>query len=354
VNRTIVFCALWLVVGCKEEPVEGDFAPRSTGARDAGTASGSETRARDGGAASGSAGGARSGTQPILDAGSPAGSAGGSAPTDSRFDADELYIIGQRMESSCYFGVANIESRDHAVAGLGCDAALDRAQINPATGDLLYFHKNEKAVRAFRCDNGCKEWLASDLGVRDMSNDPIIETPACEQGLELTGFRVSAEGDVHPLCDHDLYFPNGHNSGLGAAVVGHGFMYAVGELVNLADGTSTSLTGFEATGNKLAARTSDTGFLVAFAERNESEPATLWEVDTSGRARKLGTYPSLPAGSVTTGNPVLDVDGAIVQPARNADGDFAFYRRDLNGSGEAEPAFTGTLATVSSQLVTGP
>ena len=88
--------------------------------------------------------------------------------------------------------------------------------------------------------------------------------------------------------------------------------------------------------------------------REDSDPATLWEIDTSGAAKKLGIYPSFPDGWVSTGSPVLDVDGTLYYPAQTADTDFAFYRFDVNGSGEAKPAFTGTFASVKSALVTGP
>ena len=170
-NRNFVLFALWLVIGCKDDPDDAGFAPHRMAARDAGTASGSAGGTR-------SAAGSTHDAGPSGGAGGGSGSSSGSAPTDSHFDADEMYIIGEHMAFSCVFGVANIETREHAVSGLDCAAEIDRAQINPATGDLLYFDREAQVIRAFRCDNGCKEFLAGDVAIhRDKYNDPIIETP---------------------------------------------------------------------------------------------------------------------------------------------------------------------------------
>lgn len=333
-----------------------------------------------GGAGGNGATGGTVGTGGAGGAGATAGTSGGTAgtpvsdaslpPRCSRelmtdlFDPGEVYVTLTARRGVCGGAIVHWNCPEVAVAGFPCDVngnvANSESQIRPTEGRLLF--RAAGALREFRCD-ACPYVAGTDWPADPLANDIVVPTGCVPSDAAAIAprFLVAPSGLVLFECDGfwrdalgQIYPANLVHLGYG------GVALTTTEFVDLSTGHSTPITGLPRgiAFSRIRAVFPDKFWVVQSS--SPSPETTLWQIDSTGVATTLGTYPQLPpyVAMVDGREGALDKDGALYEfgtsqpPLRET----LILRREV--AGRSDVVYTGRSSFELNEgpagLLTGP
>lgn len=296
-----------LLVGCGPEhpPFLGDVSDKSV--PNGGVAAGGKSP--QGGEATEAQGGETQGGEAT--AGSATSGSAARPPIDvgsATFDAAQVYLV-TRLVNSPYLVLSPTSDLEQFTLGISSLFSSCRMQLQ---GDQLVYQEAYGPLRRFSPDvaGSPARKTITISGEELANNDPLVDTPACEEG-EVDDFHTDPQGTLVYSCVGEPYlWYSGEelvtddvfrvwalgNDGLaildpkdgqGAHVraLAGGERFRVPELDERGDFLS-----------EFAFRAHGDGFHAAAVRTGDGShtPAELWEISNTGVVNVLGTYPALP------------------------------------------------------------
>lgn len=292
------------------------------------------------------------------------GGFGGSPLTSDFLDYTQVYLAGTVEEGSCgRDAIAHLSEPDAGVTGFDCYFDGETAQIRPFDGRLLYQNTFEYAVHEFHCD-ACP--YAGTYPEAPLANDPTLSLAPCvASDVEQPRFLVSPLGDVVHSCglggawyDEDgveVYDDGGIDPLVHLGIDGLALTNTA--VVDLVQGTYTPIEGLPSSSIVAARAFEGPTFLVAVYDGVGVDQ--LWQIDASGLATVVGTYPPPPpgVGQVFPFSTRMDIRANLFQIAY---GDEPFrdlvIRREPDGASDVvyDEIDEPLVRIHISSLVTGP
>ncbi|WP_437946434.1 hypothetical protein WME98_37095 [Sorangium sp. So ce296] len=340
------------------------------GSTSAGAGGGSTSAGSGGGSTSAGAGGGSTSTNASSGSGGAGGgvSAGGGGPGNISdvFDPAEVYLLGTVQPGSSGRD-AMAHWSDPNTAAVGFIGAYDEFSARlQDSGKLLYVLAG--SVREFVCD-ACP-YVGTYLNGSD-ANDLVLPTAPCVPNDWIEDIKVGPGGSWIHSCSGDAnrhwYDSNGvmvygdeedmlvHLGYSNLALTQH-------RVVDLANASSVPIVGLPNAPLLAVRALAPDSFRVALATGQESGAVELWQIDATGTATLIGSYPPVPAGyTVQPFSPhrhhALEATGALLQLG---EGPMVFQdviiRREIGGSSVVVyDEASGPLVQIHiSGLVTGP
>jgi hypothetical protein len=278
-------------------------------------------------------------------------------------DPGEVYVALTAKRGVCGGAMVHWNCPEVAVAGFPCETdgnvASSGSQIRPTDGRVLF--PAAGLIREFRCD-ACPYVDGTDWPADPLANDIVIPANCgpSDAGAFTPRFLVAPSGLVLFECDGGWRDSSGQIYPAGLVHLGYGgvALSAGGKLVDLSTGNSTAITGLP---DNLGSGPSRAVFPDKFwIVQTVGNARTLWQIDSTGRATILGTYPPLPpyAAAVDGRGPALDKDGALYEFGRSLPplNERLLVRREITG--RSDVVYTGRssfeLSEGPSGLLSGP
>lgn len=349
----------------------GAQAGSGGGATSAGSGGGTTSAGSGGGSTSAGAGGESTSTDASSGSGGVGGAVsggggGGPGNISDVFDPAEVYLLGTVQPGSSGRD-AMAHWSDPNTAAVGFIGAYDRfsARLQDG-GKLLYVLTG--SVREFVCD-ACP-YVGTYLNGSD-GNDLVLPTAPCVPNDWIEDIKVGPGGSWVHSCSGDW---NKHwYDANGVMVYGdeQDMLVHLGysnlaltqtRVVNLVNASSVPIVGLPNAVVLAVRALAPDSFRVALAAGQGDGAAELWQIDATGTATLIGSYPPVPAGYTVQPffphqHHALEATGALLQ---FGEGPMVFQdvivRREIGGSSVVVyDEANGPLVQIHiSALVTGP
>ncbi|WP_437499187.1 hypothetical protein [Sorangium sp. So ce1099] len=342
------------------------------GAASAGVGGGPRSASAGGGSTSAGAGGGSTST----DASSGSGGAGGAVSAGGGggdpgnisdvFDPAEVYLLGTVQPGSSGRD-AMAHWSDPNTAAVGFIGAYDRfsARLQDG-GKLLYVLAG--SVREFVCD-ACP-YVGTYLNGSD-ANDLVLPTAPCVPNDWIEDIKVGPGGSWIHSCSGDWNKRWYDASGVMVYGDEQDMLVHLGysnlaltqsRVVDLANASSAPIVGLPDAPLLAVRALAPDSFRVALSTDQGSGAAELWQIDATGTATLIGSYPPVPAGYTVQPffphrHHALEATGALLQ---FGEGPMVFQdvivRREIGGSSAVvyDEANDPLVQIHISGLVTGP
>lgn len=255
------------------------------------------------------------------------------------FESNQVYIFGTLVEGTTgWEAIAAVDKPDDYVVGFLHGTLGGRAQVRD--GMLLYTMLYVPGIYTFVPEGKKQSSPADEIDypATPEANDPITDTPPCEQGTDGDRpFRTSPEGRLIYQCRDNIWYEGGKEFFVPLETetllsVGFDGLVLVRPMAIVTAGGRNPISELDGIGGFRTARALKDGFQVVMDSAPESGEPALWQITASGKATRVGVYPAVLDFSENESE--LLADDVLVQAGLDPDGNDTIVRRPIKGEAE--------------------